>query len=296
MLSKKEKIIGEKSLGELFGRAIVYTILIFAALYFLIPFFIMFITSIKTMDDIRTGHLISWPREVSLSSWRKAWGSASIGVYGGGIKRYFWNSVKMVLPAVAISTILGSVNGYVFAKWRFKGSETFFALLLLGCFIPFQVILLPMSQTLGRLGIAQSIYGLVFVHVVYGLPFTTLFFRNFYVGIPDELVKAAKIDGAGFFRIFRKIILPISAPIFVVTIIWQMTQIWNDFLFGVCFSGSESQPVTVALNNLVNTSTGVKEYNVDMAAAIIAGLPTLIVYIVSGKYFLRGLIAGALKG
>jgi glucose/mannose transport system permease protein len=184
----------------------------------------------------------------------------------------------------------------VFSKWRFKGSETLFSFLLLGCFIPFQIILLPMSQTLGMLRIGQSIFGLIFVHIVYGLPFTTLFFRNFYVTIPDEIIKAAKIDGAGFFKIFWRIILPVSLPIFVVAIIWQTTQIWNDFLFGVVFSDSNSQPITVAINNLVNTSTGVKEYNVDMAAAIIAGLPTLLVYIVAGKYFLRGLTAGAVKG
>jgi glucose/mannose transport system permease protein len=202
----------------------------------------------------------------------------------------------MVVPSVILSTLIGAMNGYVFSKWRFPGSETFFSFLLLGCFIPFQVILLPMSQTLGWLGLAQSVQGLILVHTVYGLPFTTLFFRNFYVTIPDEIVKAAKIDGAGFFRILWRIVLPVSAPIFVVSIIWQTTQIWNDFLFGVAFSGSDSQPVTVALNNLVNTSTGVKEYNVDMAAAIIAGLPTLLVYIVSGKYFVRGLTAGAVKG
>jgi glucose/mannose transport system permease protein len=158
------------------------------------------------------------------------------------------------------------------------------------------VVLLPMAQTLGKLGIANSITGLVFVHVVYGLAFTTLFFRNFYVSVPEELVKAAKIDGAGFFRIFWRIILPVSIPIIVVSIIWQFTQIWNDFLFGVVFSSGERQPITVALNNLVNTSTGVKEYNVDMAAAIIAALPTLFVYVVAGKYFVRGLTAGAVKG
>ncbi|EGU55985.1 ABC-type sugar transport system, permease component, partial [Vibrio nigripulchritudo ATCC 27043] len=129
-----------------------------------------------------------------------------------------------------------------------------------------------------------------------GLAFTTLFFRNFYIGVPDELVKAAKLDGAGFFTIFFKILLPLSLPIIMVTVIWQFTAIWNDFLFGVVYSGSETQPITVALNNLVNTSTGVKEYNVDMAAAIIAALPTLIVYVLAGKYFVRGLTAGSVKG
>lgn len=248
------------------------------------------------MNDIRTGYLISLPREITIEAWVKAWDSACTGINCEGMKNYFWNSVRMVIPSVIISTLIGAVNGYIFSKWRFKGSETFFSFLLLGCFIPFQVILLPMSQTLGLIGLGQSIYGLIFVHIVYGLPFTTLFFRNYYVTIPDEIIKAAKIDGAGFFRIFRKVILPVSLPIFVVAIIWQTTQIWNDFLFGVAFSGSDSQPITVALNNLVNTSTGVKEYNVDMAAAIIAGLPTLFVYIVAGKYFLRGLVAGAVKG
>jgi glucose/mannose transport system permease protein len=202
----------------------------------------------------------------------------------------------MVIPAVLISTLIGALNGYVLSKWRFRGSDTFFAMLLLGCFIPFQVILLPMARTLGFLGLAESFWGLVLVHIIYGLAFTTLFFRNYYVAVPDELVKAARIDGAGFFRIFLRIMLPISKPIFMVTIIWQTTQIWNDFLFGVCFSTGATQPITVALNNLVNTSSSVKEYNVDMAGAIIAALPTLFVYFVAGKYFVRGLTAGAVKG
>jgi len=168
--------------------------------------------------------------------------------------------------------------------------------MLFGCFIPFQVVLLPMARVLGLLGLAGSIYGLVLVHVVYGLSFTTLFFRNFFVTVPDDLVKAATVDGAGFFRTFFRIMLPMSIPIFVVTVIWQFTQIYNDFLFGVSFTVSDGVPVTVALNNLVATSTGVKEYNVDMAAAILTGLPTLLVYVVAGKYFIRGLSAGAVKG
>ena len=169
-------------------------------------------------------------------------------------------------------------------------------MLLFGSFIPFQVVLLPLSQTLGFLGLASSIPGLVLVHVVYGLAFTTLFFRNYYVTLPDDLVRAATIDGAGFFTIFRRIILPLSPSILVVTVIWQFTQIWNDFLFGASFTSGGSQPVTVALNNLVNTTTGVKLYNVDMAAAIIAALPTLLVYVVAGRYFVRGLTAGSVKG
>jgi len=274
---------------------LIYALLLVAALYFLIPFFVMVITSIKSMNNIRTGHLISLPREMTFEAWKKAWGSACIGVNCVGLIGYFFNSVRMVVPAVVLSTMIGAINGYVFSKWRFRGSETFFTFLLLGCFIPFQVVLLPMSRTLGLLRMAQSTQGLILVHTVYGLPFTSLFFRNYYIAIPDELIEAGKIDGAGFFNIFWRIMLPISGPIFVVAIIWQTTQIWNDFLFGVCFSGSDSQPITVALNNLVNTSTGVKEYNVDMAGAIIAGIPTLLVYIVSGKYFVRGLTAGSVK-
>jgi len=278
------------------GRVLLYAVLILFALYYLMPLFVMLTTSLKTLDDIRGGNLISLPEQVSFDAWIKAWSSACTGVNCGGMSGNFWNSVAFVLPAVAISTAVGALNGYVLTMWRFRGSDVLFTSLLIGCFIPFQVVLLPMAQTLGWLGIANSTAGLIFVHVVYGLAFTTLFFRNFYVAIPEEMVKAARIDGAGFFRIFWRIILPLSPPILVVCVIWQFTQIWNDFLFGVVFSSGERQPITVALNNLVNTSTGVKEYNVDMAAAIIAGLPTLFVYVVAGKYFVRGLTAGSVKG
>jgi glucose/mannose transport system permease protein len=279
-----------------FGRVVLYALLVAFALYYLSPLFVMLTTSLKTLDDIRGGNLLSLPQQISFDAWSKAWSSACTGVNCGGLSGNFWNSVSFVLPAVLISTAIGALNGYVLTLWRFRGSDLLFTSLLIGCFIPFQVVLLPMAQTLGWLGIANSTTGLIFVHVVYGLAFTTLFFRNFYVSIPEEMVKAARIDGAGFFRIFWRIILPLSPPIIVVCVIWQFTQIWNDFLFGVVFSSGERQPITVALNNLVNTSTGVKEYNVDMAAAVIAGLPTLFVYIVAGKYFVRGLTAGSVKG
>jgi glucose/mannose transport system permease protein len=278
------------------GRALVYALLVVFALYYLMPLFVMLVTSLKSLDEIRAGNLLALPMAPSLEAWAKAWGSACTGVDCSGLKANFMNSVSFVVPAVLISTLIGAFNGYVLTMWRFKGSDAIFTLLLVGCFIPFQVVLLPMAQTLGYLGIANSTAGLIFVHVVYGLAFTTLFFRNFYVTIPPELSSAARIDGAGFFTIFWRIILPLSPPIIVVCVIWQFTQIWNDFLFGVVFSSGERQPITVALNNLVNTSTGVKEYNVDMAAAIIAALPTLFVYIVAGKYFIRGLTAGAVKG
>ncbi|MBX9962305.1 MAG: carbohydrate ABC transporter permease [Burkholderiales bacterium] len=260
------------------------------------PLFVMLTTSIKTLEEIRAGNLIALPGTVTFEAWAKAWGSVCTGADCSGLKNNFWSSVSFVLPAVVISTLIGAFNGYVLTLWRFKGSDLLFTTMLVGCFIPFQVVLLPMAQTLGWLGLANTTSGLVFVHVVYGLAFTTLFFRNFYVSVPEEMVKAARIDGAGFFTIFWRIILPLSPPIIVVCVIWQFTQIWNDFLFGVVFSGGDRQPITVALNNLVNTSTGVKEYNVDMAAAIIAALPTLFVYIVAGKYFVRGLTAGSVKG
>ncbi len=278
------------------SRALIYAGLIFFCLVYLMPLVVMVVTSFKTLPDIKAGNLMSLPNEWVFAAWHKAWDSACTGVKCEGVKGYFWNSFQMVIPAVLISTLLGAFNGYVITKWQFRGSNLFFSLLLFGCFIPFQVILLPMAAVLGRLGLANTTTGLVIVHVIYGLAFTTLFFRNFYISVPDELVKAAKLDGAGFFTIFFKILLPLSTPIIMVTIIWQFTAIWNDFLFGVVYSGSETQPITVALNNLVNTSTGVKEYNVDMAAAIIAGLPTLVVYVLAGKYFVRGLTAGSVKG
>lgn len=278
------------------GRAFIYGALLFFCLLYLMPLFVMLTTSLKTLPDIKAGNLLSLPTEWVFDAWYKAWDSACTGVKCDGVKGYFWNSFQMVIPAVAISTLLGAFNGYIISKWKFRGSDFFFSAMLFGCFIPFQVVLLPMATTLGKLGLANTTAGLVTVHVIYGLAFTTLFFRNFYVGIPDELVKAAKLDGAGFFTIFFKIMLPVSTPIIMVTVIWQFTSIWNDFLFGVVYSGSETQPITVALNNLVNTSTGIKEYNVDMAAAIIAALPTLLLYVVAGKYFVRGLTAGSVKG
>ncbi|PMQ16654.1 carbohydrate ABC transporter permease [Janthinobacterium sp. AD80] len=278
------------------GRVVLYLLLILFAVYYIVPLYVTLSTSFKSLDEIRSGNLLALPHVWQFDSWSKAWSSACTGVTCDGMQPFFWNSIKMVIPAVLISTFLGAFNGYVFAHWRFRGSEALFAALLVGCFIPFQVVILPMARLLGEFGLANTTAGLVFVHVVYGTAFTTLFFRNYYIGVPEELIKAARIDGAGFFLIFRKIVLPISGPIFVVCIIWQFTQIWNDFLFGIVFASGDSQPITVGLNNLVNTSTGVKEYNVNMAAAVIAALPTLLVYLVAGRYFVRGLTAGAVKG
>ncbi len=277
-------------------RLILWTALLLFSAYFLLPLYVMVATSLKDAEQMRTTGLLGLPDSPTLAAWAKAWSSACTGVDCSGLQPFFWNSVQMVVPAVLVSTALGALNGYVLTKWRFRGSETLFALLLFGVFMPMQVVLLPMSQVLGWLGIASSIWGLILMHVLAGIPSTTLFFRNYYLGLPDELIKAAMLDGASFWQIFRRIVLPLSTPILVVTLIWQFTAIWNDFLYGVVFSGADSKPITVGLNNLANTSSVVKEYNVDMAAALIAALPTLFVYIVAGKYFVRGLTAGAVKG
>jgi glucose/mannose transport system permease protein len=279
-----------------FARILIYVVLIVFAVFYLLPLYVMLVNSIKPLDEIRRGDMLALPEVFTFYPWQSAWNTAQIGVQPTGLRPYFVNSILMVTPAVLISTLLGAINGYVLTKWRFRGDRLIFGLMLFACFIPFQIVLIPMAKVLGILGLAGTRVGLILVHVVYGLGFTTLFFRNYYEAFPTELVRAAMIDGANFWQIFYRILLPSSGPIFVVTVIWQFTNIWNDFLFGVSFSDADSLPMTVALNNLVSSSTGVKEYNVHFAGAILAALPTLIVYIVSGRYFVRGLMAGAVKG
>ncbi|MGD0721838.1 MAG: carbohydrate ABC transporter permease [Roseiarcus sp.] len=292
-------------------RIVIYGLLGLFAIVYILPLLVMVMTSLKPMTEVTGGNMFALPRAPSFESWGKAWGETCVGLTCEGIKGYFWNSIKMVVPAVLISTLLGALNGYVLTKWRFSGHRLVFGLMLFACFIPFQSVLIPMAVILGKfgewgndftdtigvsLGFGNPTVNLVIVHTVYGLGFTTLFFRNFYEAFPTELVKSAMIDGAGFFRIFWRILLPNSGPIFIVTVIYQFTNIWNDFLFGATFAAGDQSPMTVALNNVVNTSTGVVEYNVNMAAAIIAAAPTLLVYVVAGRYFVRGLMAGAVKG
>lgn len=278
------------------ARAFIYLTLLIFALFYLLPLYVMGVNSIKPLAEITGGNMMTLPKVWTLEAWRSAWSTAQIGVEPTGLKPYFLNSILMVAPAVTISTILGALNGYVLTKWRFRGDTIAFGLMLFACFIPFQIVLIPMARMLGLMGLAGSTPGLILVHVVYGLGFTTLYFRNYYAAFPTELVRAAMIDGAGFFRIFWRILLPSSGPIIVVSVIWQFTNIWNDFLFGASFADLDSMPMTVALNNLVNSSTGVKEYNVHFAGAILAALPTLFVYIVAGRFFVRGLMAGGVKG
>lgn len=277
-------------------RVVIYGLLILFAALYLLPLYVMIVTSFKTLDEVRQGNMMAVPTAPTIAPWLSAWGTACVGLTCRGLKGFFANSLMMVVPAVAISTMLGALNGYVLTKWRFPGHKLIFGLMLFACFIPFQSVLIPMAQVLGTLGIAGTTAGLVLVHVVYGLGFTTLFFRNYYELFPSELIRAAQIDGASFFQIFRRILLPSSGPVIVVTVIYQFTNIWNDFLFGASFAAGEGAPMTVALNNLVSSSTGVKEYNVHMAAAMLAALPTLIVYVLAGRYFVRGLMAGAVKG
>jgi glucose/mannose transport system permease protein len=277
------------------GRVALYAVLIALAFVF-VPVYVMIVNSLKPLDEIRTGNLMALPHEWTVAPWLSAWSTAQIGVQPTGLRPFFINSFLLVIPAVAISTIIGALNGYILTQFKFRGANLMFGAMLLTVFIPFQIVLIPMAKTLGLLGLAGTIKGLIFVNVVYGIGFTTLFFRNYYAAFPGELVRSARMDGAGFFGVLGKILLPNSTPIIVVTVIWQFTNIWNEFLFGASFSDFSSYPLTVALNNLVNSSTGVKEYNVHFAGAFIAALPTLVVYLVSGKYFVRGLMAGSVKG
>ncbi|NQT60937.1 MAG: carbohydrate ABC transporter permease [Bacteroidetes bacterium] len=277
-------------------EVVIVIIMIIFAIYFLIPLYVMLVNSFKPLSEIRSGNMLSLPKTFSLAYWKDAWSTTQIGVQATGLRPYFINAVKIAVPAVFLSTLMGAFSGFVLAKWRFKGDELIFGLILFGCFIPFQIVLIPTARVLGILHLAGTTRGLILVHTVYGLGFTTLFFRNTYKTIPNEMIQAAQIDGADFFTIFFKIMLPLSAPVVVVSVIWQTTNIWNDFLFGVSFGDAKSQPIMVALNNLVSSSTGVKEYNVHFAGALMAALPTLAIYIISGRYFVRGLTSGAVKG
>ncbi len=275
---------------------ILYGFLIVAALYWLLPLYVMIVTSLKGLPEVRMGNVFAPPMELTFEPWVKAWDSACTGLYCEGLKVGFWNSVKILIPSTIISIIIASVNGYALSFWKFKGSEIFFTILLFGAFIPYQVMLYPLVIILRELGLFSSLGGVVLIHTIFGMPILTLLFRNYFAGVPEELFKAARVDGAGFWRIFIQIMLPMSLPIFVVAIILQVTGIWNDFLFGIIYAGTTNFPMTVQLNNIVNSTQGVKEYNVNMAATLLTGALPLIVYFVSGKLFVRGIAAGAVKG
>lgn len=273
-----------------------YGVLIVSALYYLLPLYVMIVTSLKGMPEIRLGNIFAPPVEITFEPWVKAWSSACTGLYCEGIRTGFWNSVRIAIPSVIISILIASVNGYALSNWKFRGSEVFFTILLFGAFIPYQVMLYPLVIITRELGIFGTLTGIVVIHTIFGMPILTLLFRNYFSALPPELFKAARVDGAGFWRIFFQIMLPMSVPIFVVAVILQVTGIWNDFLFGVIFAGTQNFPMTVQLNNVVNSAQGVKEYNVNMAATILTGAVPLIIYFFSGKYFVRGIAAGAVKG
>jgi glucose/mannose transport system permease protein len=288
---------GPKPRRTFSGRNIMlYGTLIFAALYYLLPLYVMVMTSLKGMPEIRLGNIFAPPMEITFEPWVKAWSEACTGLNCDGLSRGFWNSVRITVPSTLISIMIASVNGYALANWKFKGADIFFTILIVGAFIPYQVMIYPIVIVLREMGIYGTLTGLILVHSIFGMPILTLLFRNYFTSLPEELFKAARIDGAGFWQIYFRIMLPMSLPIFVVAMILQITGIWNDFLFGVVFTRPEYYPMTVQLNNIVNSVQGVKEYNVNMAATLLTGAVPLIVYFVSGRLFVRGIAAGAVKG
>ncbi|KMW60296.1 ABC-type sugar transport system, permease component [Candidatus Rhodobacter oscarellae] len=273
-----------------------YGTLIVIAVYYLIPLYVMVMTSLKGMPEIRLGNIFAPPVEITFEPWVKAWWEACTGLNCDGLSRGFWNSVQITVPSVLVSIAIASVNGYALANWRFKGANLFFTILIFGAFIPYQVMIYPLVIMLREMGLYTKLFGLVIVHSIFGMPILTLLFRNYFTSIPEELFKAARVDGAGFWGIYFRIMLPMSLPIFVVAVILQVTGIWNDFLFGVIYTKPDNYPMTVQLNNIVNSVQGVKEYNVNMAATILTGLVPLTIYFVSGRLFVRGIAAGAVKG
>ncbi|MFQ1702285.1 carbohydrate ABC transporter permease [Loktanella agnita] len=304
------------------NNIIIYSVLFVVCLYYLLPLYVMIVTSLKGMPEIRLGNIFAPPVEATFQPWVKAWAEACTGINCEGLSRGFWNSVWILIPSVFLSIAIASVNGYALANWRFKGSEVFFTILIFGAFIPYQVMIYPIVILLresgdgitnvlqlanpmleamgfegfGRVRLMGSLAGLVIVHTIFGMPILTLLFRNYFTSVPEELFKAARVDGAGFWRIYFQIMLPMSLPIFVVAMILQVTGIWNDFLFGVIYTKPDTYPMTVQLNNIVNSVQGVREYNVNMAATLLTGLVPLVIYFASGKLFVRGIAAGAVKG
>ena len=277
-------------------NVIVYGSLFLVSIYYLLPLWVMVVTSLKGMPEIRIGNIFAPPLEITFQPWVKAWSEACTGINCDGLSRGFGNSVRILIPSVIMSILIASINGYALTNWRFKGSNTFFTILIVGAFIPYQVMIYPLVILLREIGLMGSLWGLVLVHTIFGMPILTLLFRNHFASIPEELFKAARVDGAGFWGIYFRVLLPMSVPIFVVAMILQVTGIWNDFLFGVIYTKPDTYPMTVQLNNIVNSIQGVKEYNVNMAATLLTGAVPLLIYFVSGKLFVRGIAAGAVKG
>ena len=278
------------------ARIGLYALLISSAAFFLLPLYVMLATSLKPMEEIRLGQLFALPLNATIEPWQQAWSSACTGLECRGIQVGFWNSVRIVVPSTIASIFLGALNGYALSFWRVRWAGWLFGVLMFGAFVPYQVMMYPLVRSLATVNLFGTLAGIVLIHTVFGMPVMTLLFRNYYAGVPSELFKAARIDGGGFWRIFFQLMLPMSVPIIAVAVIMQMTNIWNDFLLGLVFAGRENLPMTVQLNNVINTTTGERLYNVNMAATVLTSLLPLSVYLVSGRWFVRGITAGAVKG
>ena len=287
---------GRPPRGLTAGRIGVYAFLLISALFFLTPLWIMVVTSLKTMNEVRQGHIMAWPDVLTFQPWIDAWANACTGLECHGISVGFWNSLRILIPSVLLSIALGAVTGYALSFWRVRGAGWLFGILLAGAFMPYQIFLYPLVRLFSQAGVYNSLACIVLVHVIFGLPLMTLLFRNYYASLPIELFNAARIDGGGFWTVFWKVMLPMSTPMLVVAVILQVTGIWNDFIFGLTFAGRENLPMTVQLNNIVNSTQGERTYNTDMAASLLRALVPLIVYSGSGRWFVRGIAAGAVKG
>jgi len=278
------------------ARIGLYVFLTVSAVFFLLPLLVVVMNSLKPMAEIRQGNLLALPVSPNFDSWVAAWKTACTGLECAGVRPGLWNSIKITVPAVAISTLAGALNGYALAQWKSRHASVIMLLVTVGLFIPYQAMLYPTVKILSNVGLFRTYVGIVAVHVIFGLPYTTLLFRNFYVGVPEEISRAARMEGASFLRTFWSIILPISTNILVVVAILQFTGIWNDYLLGLIFAGNDNLPMTVQLTNIVNNARGAANPNINMAAALITAIPTLVVYFLSGRYFVRGIAAGAVKG
>lgn len=278
------------------SRIGIYGFVVMSCIFFLMPLYVMLVTSVKTLDQIGMSQIFALPSELTLEPWITAWSSACTGLSCDGLQVGFLNSVMITVPSVALSILAGALLGYSLSLWRPRGSNILFGLLLAGAFLPYQVFIYPLVRIYAYMSLYGTLFNIVTVHVIFGLPVMTLIFRNYFASLPEELFKAARVDGAGFWRIFVSIMLPLSTPIIIVAVILQVTGVWNDFLLGTVFAGQANWPMTVQLNNIVNTTEGTRAYNVDMAATILTAAVPLVVYFLSGRWFVRGIAAGAVKG
>jgi glucose/mannose transport system permease protein len=278
------------------ARIGIYAFLASAALFFLLPLYVMLVTSLKTMEEIQAGSVLALPMAATLEPWRQAWSEVCTGAACEGVSAGFWNSVAITVPSTILPIMLGAINGYALAFWRPRGASLLFGVLMVGAFVPVQVMIYPLVRLLAAMGLFGSLPAIVLVHLIFGMPVMTMLFRNYYASVPHELYQAARIDGGGFFRVFLQVMLPLSLPMIAVAAIMQVTGVWNDYILGLVFAGRENLPMTVQLNNVINTTTGTRSYNVNMAATILTALVPLALYFFSGRWFVRGVAAGAVKG